>query len=68
MERSLYLNFGFTATTFKPGDEVTVTLAAAKNGVPLGHLRQVVLPNGQIMKEDENVGEYRPQQPARQYP
>jgi hypothetical protein len=64
---STLVNFGFTAKTFKPGDEVTVTLAAAKNGVPLGHLRQVVLPSGQIMKEDESVGKagnYRAQQPA----
>lgn len=64
---STLVNFGFTGKTFKPGDEVTVTIRTAKNGAPLGGLSQVVLPNGQIMKEDESVGKsggYRSQPAA----
>ena len=41
---------GWSRNTFKPGDEVTVTLSPAKNGQPVGRLAEVVLPNGQILK------------------
>src|SRR5437870_11579053 len=37
---------GYTKQTFKPGDEVTVTLTPVRNGKPLGRLLAVVLPNG----------------------
>jgi hypothetical protein len=37
---------GYTKQTFKPGDEVTVTLEPVRNGRPLGRLLTVVLPNG----------------------
>ena len=37
---------GFGKASFKPGDEVTVTLEPVKNGRPLGLLVQVVLPDG----------------------
>jgi Family of unknown function (DUF6152) len=37
---------GYTKQTFKPGDEVTVTLTPVRNGKPLGRLLTVVLPNG----------------------
>ena len=37
---------GFSKETFKPGDEVTVTLEPVKNGRSLGRLLRVVLPNG----------------------
>jgi hypothetical protein len=40
------LPLGFTKQSFKPGDEVTVSLEPVKNGRPLGRLLQVVLPNG----------------------
>ena len=47
---STLVNFGFTAKTFKPGDEVTVTMTGmAKNGSPVGRVTKVVLPNGQEM-------------------
>jgi len=35
--------------TVKAGDEVSVTMIVAKNGVPVGRVRQVVLPNGQTL-------------------
>jgi hypothetical protein len=38
---------GFSQQTFKPGDEVTVTLEPVKNGGPLGRMLEVVLPNGE---------------------
>jgi hypothetical protein len=37
---------GWARTSFKFGDEVTVTLQPFKNGAPVGRLRRVVLPNG----------------------
>jgi hypothetical protein len=37
---------GYTKQTFKPGDEVTVTLTPVRNGKPLGRLLSVVLPGG----------------------
>jgi hypothetical protein len=40
------LPLGYTKQTFKPGDEVTVTLTPVRNGKPLGRLLTVVLPNG----------------------
>ena len=46
---STMVNFGFTAKTFKPGDEVTVTVEPVKNGKPVGRVIEVVLPNGQTL-------------------
>ena len=45
------INFGFTAGTLKPGDEITiVTSDVSKSGAPIARLAQIVLANGQIMK------------------
>jgi hypothetical protein len=45
------INFGFTAGTLKPGDEITiVTSDVAKSGAPIARLAQIVLANGQVMK------------------
>ncbi len=38
---------GWSMHTFKPGDEVTVTVEPVKNGKPAGKVLEVVLPNGQ---------------------
>ena len=40
---------GWARTSFKAGDEVTVTLQPVKGGAPVGRLRNVVLPNGQTL-------------------
>ena len=40
---------GWGKASFKPGDEVTVTLMPAKNGRPFGRINQVVLPNGKTL-------------------
>jgi len=50
---STLVNFGFNAKTFKPGDEVTVVLAAvAKNGTPVGRINRIVLANGYVMNSE----------------
>lgn len=47
------INFGFTAGTLKPGDEIAiVTSEVARSGAPIARLAQIVLANGQIMKTD----------------
>ena len=38
---------GWSRNSFKPGDEVTVTLTPAKNGRPVGRIEHVILANGQ---------------------
>jgi hypothetical protein len=40
---------GFARTSFKAGDQVTVTLQPVKNGDPIGRIRSVVLANGQTL-------------------
>ena len=40
---------GWARTSFKPGDDVSVTLQPVKNGAPVGRLRTVLLPNGQTL-------------------
>jgi len=41
---------GWARTSFKPGDEVTVTLQPVKTGAPVGRIRAVVLASGQTFK------------------
>ena len=40
---------GWSKQSFKPGDEITVTVEPVKNGKPVGRVLQVVLPNGQTL-------------------
>jgi hypothetical protein len=40
---------GWSKQSFKPGDEVTVTVEPVKNGNPVGRVLEVVLPNGQTL-------------------
>ena len=40
---------GWTRTSFRPGDEVVVTVEPLKNGTPVGRILSVVLPNGQTL-------------------
>jgi hypothetical protein len=37
---------GWTDQSFKPGDQVTVTVLPVKNGNPVGRIMEVVLANG----------------------
>ncbi len=43
------VNAGWAKSSFKPGDEVTVTLAPARNGRSVGELKLAVLPNGKTL-------------------
>ena len=50
---STLVNFGFTAKTFKAGDEVTVVMSAvAKNGTPAGRITRVILADGYVMNSE----------------
>src|SRR5580700_9074752 len=40
------VSLGWGKTSFKPGDEVTVSLMPVKNGKPFGRIKLVVLPDG----------------------
>ena len=40
---------GWRRTSFKAGDQITVTLQPVKNGAPVGRIRRVVLANGQTL-------------------
>jgi hypothetical protein len=54
---------GWARTSFKPGDEVTVTLQPVKSGAPVGRIRSVVLADGQTL--GGTVAPAAPPQPAR---
>lgn len=41
---------GWSRRSFKPGDQVTVTLLPVKNGSPIGLVRSVTLASGQVLK------------------
>jgi len=41
------VNHGWNKLSLKPGDQVTITLEPAKNGLPIGRVLEVVAPNGQ---------------------
>jgi len=47
---------GWTRGSFKPGEQVSVTLRPAKNGRPVGSIRSVLHANGTVFKRDS--GEY----------
>jgi hypothetical protein len=42
-------NLGWSIRSFKPGDQVTVTVTPVRNGRPVGRVVQVVLANGQTL-------------------
>jgi len=44
-------NRGWTKTTFKPGDEISVDVTAAKNNRPIGMIRGNIVINGKPFKE-----------------
>lgn len=49
---STLVNFGFTAKTFKPGDMVTVVLAATSKNLPVGRINKIILANGFVMNSE----------------
>ena len=56
---------GWRRISFKPGDEVTVTLQAVKNGAPVGRVRHVILANGQTLGTSGPIPGAPPAEPAR---
>lgn len=46
-------NVGWSKAAIKAGDEVTFTILPVKNGMPLGRLVSVVLPNGKTLISGE---------------
>ena len=44
---------GWGKASFKPGDEVTVTLMPVKNGRPYGRIKLVVLPSGKTLDAND---------------
>ncbi len=40
---------GWGKASFKPGDEITITLMPTKNGLPYGRIKQVVLASGKTL-------------------
>ena len=50
---STLVNFGFTAKTFKAGDQATVVMAAvAKSGAPVGRINKIILADGYVMNAE----------------
>jgi Family of unknown function (DUF6152) len=48
-------NVGWSKAAIKVGDEVTITLLPVKNGLPLGRLVSVLLPNGKTLQSGEGA-------------
>ena len=56
---------GWSRTSFKAGDEVTVTIEPVKNGQPIGRILHVILPNGQkLIAANPTTLESRPVAPV----
>jgi hypothetical protein len=49
---STLVNFGYNAKTFKPGDEVTVVMAAHSKTLPVGRISKIILANGYVMNSE----------------
>ena len=50
---------GWGKTSFKPGDEVTVTLNPVKNGQPMGRIITVLLPDGKLLNATAGIRNYK---------
>src|ERR1700722_16488172 len=55
------VNGGWSKQSFKPGDEVTVTLEPVKNGKLMGHILTVTLPNGKTLDAMAGTRPYAPE-------
>ena len=54
---------GYRRDSFKPGDEVTITIEPVKNGAPLGRILQAVLADGKTLGVASSAGGPPPPQP-----
>ena len=48
--------FGWSKQSFKPGDEVTITVEPARSGRPVGRLLRVVFPDGRVLVPGGSAG------------
>jgi hypothetical protein len=48
-------NVGWSKASIKAGDEVTVVMLPVKNGLPLGRVASVTLPNGKTLISGEGL-------------
>jgi len=48
---------GWSKTSFGPGDVVTITMYAAKNGNPAGRLNKIVLADGTVLHDTQLGGD-----------
>jgi hypothetical protein len=53
---AVMIDGGWSKASFKPGDQITVTLEPVKNGQPMGRLLTVVLPNGNTLNALAGTG------------
>lgn len=49
------VNVGWSKAAIKAGDEVTVVILPTKNGLPLGRVASVLLPNGKTLVSGEGL-------------
>jgi hypothetical protein len=49
---------GWSKQTFHAGDEVTVTLLAARNGTPTGRIQKVTLADGRVLVGMQGTGAF----------
>ena len=42
--------FGYRKSSFKPGDQITITLNPVKSGVPAGSIVRIVLADGTVLE------------------
>jgi hypothetical protein len=49
------VNVGWSKAAIKAGDEVTVVMLPVKNGLPLGRVASVLLPNGKTLVSGEGL-------------
>jgi hypothetical protein len=54
---------GYRKDSFKPGDQVTITVEPVKNGQPLGRILQAVLADGRILGVASSAGASPPPKP-----
>jgi Family of unknown function (DUF6152) len=57
---------GYRKDSFKPGDEVTITVEPVKNGRPIGRILGAVLANGKTIGSPPAEGALPPAGPAQQ--
>jgi hypothetical protein len=52
------VNGGWSKQSFKPGDEITLTVIPVKNGKPIGRIKTVVLANGKTLDAEAGLKNY----------